>query len=551
MVDKRIAVLKDKSNVAIADRIRNNASMEYRNRIPEATQAGIEATLEALVSYRPHWNEFVDALVNRIGTVYARNISWTNPLAEFKRGMLSYGDTIEEIQVGLLESHLYDPDRDYMEKTLFGRELPEVQSNFHTVNRQEFYKVTVNDMLLRRAFLESGGLNSFVSQLMEAPSTSDQWDEFLLTTSLFETYESNGGFYHVNVPNAADLSSDATDARGALRKMRAMADTIKFPSTRYNAAGMPTFANPEDLLLFVTPEFNAAIDVEALAGAFNVDKADLHGRIVPIPKEHFRIDGAQAIMTTKDFFVIADTLLENTSQQNAANIHTNYFLHHHSIISASRFVPAVLFWDGQDDEVIEMTSSVISIATPTAEDRDGTVVSEVERGELYQLNAVVTTNPADAEGAAVVWSVEGATSSQTYATASGVLHVGGQERATTLKVKATSTWIDPENVRAPKIASSNKNLTVTGDLTPEWPVSGVVESIAVKGVEVEDLTPGTTAYTVAVPDGEAAVSDVAVVVDRGASATVTVSGDGTVVTIVVGNGTASTTTYTVTLTAAV
>src|SRR5699024_10286028 len=200
-------------------------------------------------------------LINRIGSVIARNISWQNPLAEFKRGMLEYGDTIEEIQTGLLQAHIYDPDREYLERDLFGTEVPEVQTSFHTVNRQNFYKVTVNQPLLQRAFLADDGLSNFVAQLLEAPSTSDYWDEFLTTVQLFPEYENNGGFWHVNVPDVKDLESSESDAKSALRKMRAMADKLKFISTRYNAAHMPTFADRDDLVVFVSPEFNAAIDV--------------------------------------------------------------------------------------------------------------------------------------------------------------------------------------------------------------------------------------------------------------------------------------------------
>ena len=199
--------LKVNSNEGIMDAIRADSSMEYQNRIPSATEAGVKETVERLLNYRAHYNEFIDALVNRIGLVIARNTSWTNPLAPFKRGLLTFGDTIEEVQVGLLKAHVYDPDREYLEKDLFGTERPDVQANFHRVNRQNFYKVTINEDLLRRAFLEPGGLNTFVNQLMSAPTTSDQWDEFLLTCSLFSKYESMGGFYHVNVPDLRDIES--------------------------------------------------------------------------------------------------------------------------------------------------------------------------------------------------------------------------------------------------------------------------------------------------------------------------------------------------------
>src|SRR5690625_3605892 len=169
MVKPNPRPLKETSNVAILNAIRNDASLDYQRRIPAATKAGIRDQVKTLTEHRPLWNEFVNALINRIGTVIARNMSWTNPLAEFKRPMLTYGDTIEEIQTGLLRAHVYDPDREYLEKDLFGTELPEVQANFHTVNRREFYKVTVNEHLLRHAFTSAeDGLSQFVAQLMEA-----------------------------------------------------------------------------------------------------------------------------------------------------------------------------------------------------------------------------------------------------------------------------------------------------------------------------------------------------------------------------------------------
>src|SRR5688500_512340 len=123
--------LKPTSNEITLDRIRNKASSDYQARIPAATKAGVQATMKALMDYRPMRNEFIDALVNRIGLVVARNNSWSNPLAEFKSGMLSFGDTIEEYHMGLVKARTYDPDRDSLEKDIFGTNRAEVQSSFH------------------------------------------------------------------------------------------------------------------------------------------------------------------------------------------------------------------------------------------------------------------------------------------------------------------------------------------------------------------------------------------------------------------------------------
>lgn len=456
-------------NADILNAIRNDASTDYQRRVPLTTQASVQDTLLHLTEYRPRWNEFLDALINRIGSVLARNIAWQNPLSEFKTGMLSYGDTIEEIQIGLLKAHGYADDREELEQAIFGVERPDVQSQFHQVNRQEFYKLSVNEAQLQRAFLDPTGISSFITKLLEAPSTSDQWDEFLITCQLFAEYESHGGFYHVNVPDVKDQTSDTADAKVALRKMRAMADTLLFPSTKYNASKMPTFAKREDLVLFVSPQFQAAIDVETLAAAFNMDKTSMHGRVLPIPEEQFGINGAQAIMTTKDFFVIADQRLENTSAANPVGLHSNYFLHHWEVISASRFVPAVMFWTGADDEIINLSPAVTAVAQPVVITRLGATVTTVERGEMYNVDAGVTTTPPNGINISVLYTVTGAESNKTYVTEQGVLHIGGQETSGAISVVATSVWINPANPAANKITSAARVLTITGVMLPEWP----------------------------------------------------------------------------------
>lgn len=464
-----IRPLKPSSNVDILNAIRRDSALSYQNRVPEATKANVQGTLRALQTNRPLMNEFIDSLVNRIGQVLVRNNSWTNPFAEFKTGILPYGDTIEEIQTGLLTAHNYDADREYLEKDIFGTERPEVQVNFHKVNREDFYKVTINDALLQRAFLDTqGGLHEFISTLMEAPTNSDQLDEFLLTVQLFAEYENNGGFHKINVPDVSALTSSAADARAVLRQMRATADNLTFLSTEYNAAGMPTFAKRDDLVIFCTPEFNAAVDVEALAAAFNITKAEAYGRVIPIPQKYFGIKGAQAIMTTTDFFVMADQRFETTTAFNPVGIHNNYFLHHWQIISASRFVPAVLFTTEPVQEVIEIATPVTGIEPIAATDREGGTVTDVKRGELYNLNSDAITTPADGPNDGVRWVLSGASSPGTRITAAGVLHVSPNETAASLVVTAITTWIDPyAATTAPKTATLT--LTVSGELGNGWP----------------------------------------------------------------------------------
>lgn len=519
--------LKPSNNETLLDAIRDDGSPDYQARIPEATKAGIQSTMKALQTFRPLQNEFLDALVNRIGLTIARNSNWTNPLSGFKSGMLMAGDTIEEIQVGLIKAKNFDPDRDEAAAELFGSHPSEVQANFHKINRQDRYPITINTAMLQRAFLDEGGLQTFATQLMGAPTTSDQWDEFLLTCQLFAEYESNGGFFKVKVPDVASSTSTEADAKTALRTMRAMAGKLKFISRRYNAAKMPVAAKPEELVIFCTPDFNAAIDVEALAGAFNEDRAKMYGRVIEIPEEEFGISGVQAIMTTTDFFVIADSLFENTSQWNPASLNNNYWLHHHQVISASRFAPTVLFTTQTGDTITMTSTPVTAVSAPIAVDRDGTTVTTVNRGEIYSLSSNVTTTPSGGDNDGVRWSVAGATTPKTYVTQSGVLHVGADEAAATLTVKATATWVDPDNIMKDGV-STTADLTVAGVGSSNWPTTGHITSITVKGVLVAGFVEGTLTYSVAVPGGTVVKSDVVVTGSAADHLNISVTGGNTV-----------------------
>lgn len=456
---------RNPNNVDILNAIRKNSTTDYQRRIPAATKANVQDTINALLNYRPQMNEFVDSLVNRIGLELFKSNVWTNPLAKFKRGMLEYGDTIEEIIVGLLEAKRYDADRDYLEQAIFGQERPDVQSSFHKVNRQDYYKLSVNEALLKRAFLDDGGLSNFITGLMSAPTTSDNWDEFLLTTSLFGEYYRSGGFFKVNVPDVSASTSDAADSRFMLRRMREMADNLKFISTHYNASGMPVAATVDELELFITPEANAAIDVEALAAAFNVDKADIPSRTTVIPKEHFGIDGAQAVLTSRDFFVIADQRIDTTNVINPVGLHTNYFLHHWQVVSASRFVPALLFTTEEGTVITITDTPVTGIDTPVIKDSDNLTVTSATRGQLYQIVTAATT---EGQNDAVRFELVGAQSPRTYIAQTGMFHVSHDEDATSLTVNIIAVDTD-----VPQLVSALV-IPVIGDKLELWPSPSVV-----------------------------------------------------------------------------
>lgn len=436
------------SNVDIFNAIRNTEMTQFASRVPAATKANLDSAVDSMWNYSPARNQFIDSLVNLIGMQMLKYNTWTNPLAKFKQGMLNFGESIEETALGILQAHAYNPDQEYLERMIFGKESNEVQSRWHKINRQEFYKLSINRNLLRRAFLNNGGVSSLLSGLMTQLNTSDNLDEFLQTASLFRKYYDEGGFFEVRVPDINSLTASNEDAKQFLKVVRAYAAKLPFISREYNAAKMPVRADPGQLELFLTPEGQANVDVEALAAAFNIDKMNISSRTTIIPQENLNIPGAQGILTTRDFFIIADQFFDMEQMANPVGGHTNYFWHHHELISASPFVPAILLTSTGGDTITVIDYDITGIGNFTVTDAiDGTNVAvannaaTVKRGEAYVVAGAATAAPAGAPEnvLGLTLSLTGANSGRTRISQSGVLVIGYDETAQTIKVHTEAT----------------------------------------------------------------------------------------------------------------
>ena len=104
------ALNKDVTGVDIYNAVRNELSDTFRDRIPEGNADNIKDVYKAMDNYEPAKNEFLNALVNRIGLVLINSKIWQNPLAKFRKE-LPLGDTVEEVFVNLIKGHEYNVDK--------------------------------------------------------------------------------------------------------------------------------------------------------------------------------------------------------------------------------------------------------------------------------------------------------------------------------------------------------------------------------------------------------------------------------------------------------
>lgn len=344
---------------AIRNSLDKSGNIEYVNRIPVATRENLRQIGETFQSYQPLANAFLGALVNRIAFVMVKSKLYKNPLRVFKKGELGYGTDIEEVFVNIAKAHHYNPA--VAENKVDARELPDVMSAFHRVNRQDFYKVTIQNNDLYNAFLSENGVTDLISRIVNSLYSGDNYDEFLIMKKLVAYYIDNGDTYNVNVPPVQDEAS----AKQFLTLVRAWSKNLTFMSNQYNMFGVDTFTNLEDAVIFMTPLTQAYVDVEALASAFNLEYADFLSRIIIIDSfgESDKAKSTLAVITDSDFYIVYDKLQKFTERYNGEGLYWNYWFHHWQLMSTSKFSNFIRF---TTDTVANTSVTSVTISPKTA-----------------------------------------------------------------------------------------------------------------------------------------------------------------------------------------
>ena len=259
------------TNAQIANAVRDNASLQYRERIPIATQRNIAKVYDEVRSYTPFWNEFQSVLIERIALSMFNWNTFVNKLKPLKLGMLQYGGMIQEIGAHLLKAEEYSVNA----TDVFKQNIPDAEVNYHKINRRDVYRMFLSEDMLEEAFLEEGQLSAYINGLLALPQQSDEWDEYLIMRDLLKQAYDAGDFANIQVSDvaAADVADLAGDSKDLVANIRETYLQLKdFYTTAYNPLRIETVSR--ELILLTTPRVMARNDVYNLASAFNMDKTE-------------------------------------------------------------------------------------------------------------------------------------------------------------------------------------------------------------------------------------------------------------------------------------
>lgn len=443
-------ITRTNASVDVINAIRNEASLDFKNHVPIATpdSESIRKIGAVIMDYPALQNEFLEALINRIGKVIIESKMYSNPWAMLKKGYLEYGETIEEIFVDLAKPFQYDPA--VAENEIYKREMPNVRSAFHIQNYKKFYKTTVQEKDLKLAFLSWDGVNNLIQKIVEELYTSANYDEFLVMKYMLIRAILDGKLYATNIADTTSTTKRAKVLDLAV-SLRGISNKLEFMKRTYNLAGVATHTAKADQYIFIDADTEAMYDVHNLAAAFNMSKAEYMGHRVLVDDwtdidaerlaEIFQYDETyiplsaaelnvmskvQAVVVDGSWFQIYDNMDQFTNKYNEEGLYWNYWYHVWKTFSISPFANAVVFVN--DSNTIAVTSVQVSPDAVT-----------VSKGQNVQFVAIVQTNGFAPKS--VVWSVDD-TAKEAGVTISqqGIVTIPEDANVTEITVTATSVY---------------------------------------------------------------------------------------------------------------
>lgn len=336
-------------------------------------------------------NEFCDVLVNKLVYSQFESFTFNNPLRVLEGESIPLGYAGEHVYVNPAKGRGFNVN-DFA-GLLFKYEA-DVKVEYHTVNSDLQYPVTISRQQLKKAMTSWDNLAEFITSLSNSLYNGCYVDEFRFTKNIISgAYKENRGV----IETITAVTSEDT-AKAFVEKARELFLNFQLPSTKYNAwaknggEGKPitTWTRPEDIVLIIRNDIRAKIDVQSLASAFNLSYADFMGNVITVDDfDSYDDDGNKVfdgsaivgMIADKSWFKIKTQDMYLESFVNPNNRTIQYYLNVIRMYNMSLFANGVIF----------------ATAEPTVPATEVTFVEDggaIKAGEKLTLN--VKTKPATA-----------------------------------------------------------------------------------------------------------------------------------------------------------
>lgn len=344
-------------------------------------------------------------LLKQIAYVATVTRLFDNPLSQLEGENIPLGWAGEETYINPVKGRQFDVN-DFA--GILQKYEADVKVQYLTVNMDLQYPVTLTRDKIRQAFNSWRDLEEFINGIVNALYNGAYIGMFNYTKALVSAGFASNKVSYLKVTKPTDEAS----GKAFVKKLRELYTLFQLPSSSYNAwakvggAGRPvtTWCAPEDIMLLIRADIMATVDVDVLAAAFNMDKADFIGKVITVDNfDTYTDDGEKLFNGSHILGLICDKAFFKIKQQDMAldmwfnpnNRSWQYYLNVVKMYNYSLFANGVVLAD--DDPVVDASSIAVDKSTVSIEEgADATVMVTTTP---FSANPTITVS-SSAEGKA-------------------------------------------------------------------------------------------------------------------------------------------------------
>lgn len=241
--------------------------------------------------------------------------------------------------------------------TLLSVVSPTVDEQYLPVSKMKTVQLTINDYLLRGAFLNEYELSDFTSELRKMMRAAKEAYIFSELVTLIDGYTPTNSEQTVSVTmfdtssllDPAQLQMALTYNTNALIKaMNKVRVKMKTPYDKFNDLSFTELVTPDEMNMIITDETESDIMVDTFAKLFNSDKLNKFtkfGEVVELPADLLTSLGNTFIgyLAHKDKFQYGYVFEVATSFFDGSTLNINNWLHFAYYIDIVKACPCIKF----------------------------------------------------------------------------------------------------------------------------------------------------------------------------------------------------------------
>lgn len=265
-------------------------------------------------------------MLGKVAEQIIREVVAEDRLSVFDKMPVNNGDTIEQTIVKLASARAYDSTG----ANALSRKTPSLAVRYFNDWTRAVFDTTVDISLIRKVLTSGKGAEELSSKIVSVLGESDKFEKYSQMKNLLKWARQDQSGKVLKLAGTVAYGTTGIDYKGVLTALKNVVSGMQFVNDDFNTGSIKRKTLAEDIFILMPYKLKNMLDVEELAGVFNLDKAELKSKIIEIDVDVEEIsskDTYPIYVVDRNAVLSYTRLYEMADQKNADGLFWNYFLH--------------------------------------------------------------------------------------------------------------------------------------------------------------------------------------------------------------------------------